>query len=318
MEHDLLLREYVRQVLSEDDEGGYNFFSKDDLFNMFVQPFADLGSVFKGELGKTLARVKTTVRIAAELVLNTVVPFHSSRFDEIWKAQKNKIERISSKHKAAYDRVNSAFKEADIVILAFMMSPLSVLTKPFIKSAPGISADLFGFLAGDDRANKFKIVMSQYLEQQGSQDPTAVRQRAFHPPAKHEGLMREGSMDSAIENAQKIMQTSSAAKEAQATARNIAGSYLEAVKNAASEAARATSLDNLPGFNGQVKGLEKMNPDERSKVQQVLLHQAKAAIKNVYAVSLKKQVEQAMKSGIQSDNPLIVAFNAAIEQINQS
>lgn len=142
-----LLREFVRELLNEDDTGGgydmgggmgsgwgYYDYGK-PLSDIFIKPFLDVGTTAMAVGTKFAARSKTLVKTLIETALTTAIPFLQSNYALIFSQEKQELEKIKEKYKAVFEANNAAFTE-DVMILSFMLSPSTFLTAKTAQYAP--------------------------------------------------------------------------------------------------------------------------------------------------------------------------------------
>jgi regulator of RNase E activity RraB len=147
---DRLLREFVREVLKEDDTGGagyggigdfaggsgmgYMNYGK-DLKSIFIQPFVDAGGVIKASTSKALLRMKTLAKVSIEAILTTMIPFLKSNYEGIFKQEQEQLKKLKEKYKKAFEGVEKAFYN-DVMVISFMISPEAFITAKLAQQAP--------------------------------------------------------------------------------------------------------------------------------------------------------------------------------------
>lgn len=147
---DRLLREFVREVLKEDDTGGAGFggigsfdggsgmgymnYGK-DLKSIFIQPFVDAGGVIKASTSKALLRMKTLAKVSIEAILTTMIPFLKSNYEGIFKQEQEQLKKLKEKYKKAFEGVEKAFYN-DVMVISFMISPEAFITAKLAQQAP--------------------------------------------------------------------------------------------------------------------------------------------------------------------------------------
>ncbi len=179
-----LLREFVKEVLKEDDTGGtgYGGGGGDSSGQMggwgygmmnygpsirswAIDPFLDLGKIFKASAMKIGTRVKTLGKIIVETVLTTVVPVLETNYKLIFEHEKNDLNKIRDKYRDAFSRVDGAFTE-DVMMLSFMLNPSSfVVGKVAANSPKQILSALEIFSHGNDNIKQYLDNVSKRLEQ---------------------------------------------------------------------------------------------------------------------------------------------------------
>lgn len=166
-----LLREFVREVLKEDDTGGYGYVPTPggggfgggmgyssyggSLKSIFVQPFIDAGKVIKASSAKALLRIKTLAKTAIETILTTMIPFLKSNYEHIFKVEQEQLKKLKDKYRDAFKGVDAAFTK-DVMILSFMVSPQAFITTRLAMKAPEAVADMLDVLCvGNEGLSKY-------------------------------------------------------------------------------------------------------------------------------------------------------------------
>lgn len=172
MENDKkLLREFVREILKEDDTGGgYGSGDMSGMMNSWgggmmnygpsikswvIDPFLDVGKIFKASATKLATRVKTLFKIVLETVLTTVIPFLQSNYTLIFKQEKEELKRIREKYAEAFAAVDKVYTD-DVMILSFMISPTAFITAKAAAKAPlAVMSMLEIFAHGNENMTKY-------------------------------------------------------------------------------------------------------------------------------------------------------------------
>ena len=171
-----LLREYIRKIIVENDgsfaidTGGLGMgpngswgASPDTLFNVFVQPFADVVKTVKSEALITTAKIRTVLNVALVASLTTLLPIFKSNYSEIFKKEEQDISKIKSKYKDVYERTNKALG-GDAAVAAFFYSPAAYLTFEFARKTPKAAFKLLNTLAGRDTNEGFSRKSGNLIE----------------------------------------------------------------------------------------------------------------------------------------------------------
>ena len=159
-----LLREYVREVLREDDTGavwsdlhshdmgmhpyGAHFGTPGDLFKIFVKPFVDVFDTTMGKTKELSVRAQTLARVAFETIATTLVPIFSDSYKEIFANEKKHIDKIRQEYKEVYQSNWDAFRDNDAFWTAFCYAPWAIITVKLIKHSPKAAGRMLSTLTG--------------------------------------------------------------------------------------------------------------------------------------------------------------------------
>lgn len=159
-----LIREYVREVLTEDDTAGVwsdlhshdmmmghqgtRFGSGADLFRIFIKPFIDVFDTTMGKAQELSVRAQTLAKVAFETIATTLVPVFSDSYKEIFTNEKKKLDRIRQEYAEVYKSNWDAFRDNDAFWTAFCYAPWAIMTIKFIKHSPRNAAMLISALTG--------------------------------------------------------------------------------------------------------------------------------------------------------------------------
>ncbi len=159
-----LLREYVREVLREDDTGavwadlhshdmgmhpyGAQFGSGNDLFKIFVKPFVDVFDTTMGKTKELSVKAQTLARVAFETIATTLVPIFSDSYKEIFANEKKHIDKIRQEYKEVYQSNWDAFRDNDAFWTAFCYAPWAIITIKLIKHSPKTAGRMLSTLTG--------------------------------------------------------------------------------------------------------------------------------------------------------------------------
>lgn len=164
MPSERLLREYVREVLREDDTAavwgdlhshdmmmhpyGAHFGSGSDLFKIFVKPFVDVFDTAMGKTKELSVKAQTLARVAFETIATTLVPIFSDSYKEIFANEKKHIDKIRQEYKEVYQSNWDAFRDNDAFWTAFCYAPWAVITVKLIKHSPKTAGRMLSTLTG--------------------------------------------------------------------------------------------------------------------------------------------------------------------------
>lgn len=170
-----LLREYVREILREDDTAavwgdlhshdmgmhpyGAHFGTPGDLFKIFVKPFVDVFDTAMGKTKELSVRAQTLARVAFETIATTLVPIFSDSYKEIFANEKKHIDKIRQEYREVYQSNWDAFRDNDAFWTAFCYAPWAVITVKLIKHSPKTAGRMLSTLTG----GKFDKNLSRLL-----------------------------------------------------------------------------------------------------------------------------------------------------------
>lgn len=343
-----LIREFVREILKEDDYGGMmadispmgmHYTSRGQLYNTFVKSFTDVGKTVMGK-GKELSqRAQTVAKTSFEAIATTLIPFLQDNYKKIFAKEEQQLNRIKQEYGDVYDATWDALKSNDAIMLSFMYSPGPVLAKKFGKELSKGALELLSVISGgtlDDEINKVKSSMSSGKREKPKHDiPYSnvwdegfVREAGNDPWSMDRGD-RAASNKDARDRAEKDQISSYLVKKAvnsprakrmQQDASGIVRKSLESVFAQAQAVATAKSLQELQSKMGgkQLPGLDKLKNvtgPEKVRLEQVLLAQIKRMTLQFYAQQLESQAKQVVSSGVPENSQYVKDYVAAIQKI---
>lgn len=333
----VLLREYVQEVLKEDDFGGLamsdamvgpygmHYASGEQLYNIFVKPFADVVGVAAGKTKELSEKGQTLLKVAFESIATTLVPILKDSYGEIFEKEKEQLDKIRAEYSDVYQATWDAFKENDVLVAAFMYRPDLFLTAKFAEKAPKAAAKLLSVLSG----GKLDNVLSKLLKGGGGgkkdsrEGPGMPFEGALHekgdeggdkkgPKEKLAALMQNDKVKEVLANSPKVAQMT---KAGQAMTRGT----LKDVYEQASAVLSAKSLQDIQAKMGKkLPGLDKLQQvpqQERQKAEQDLLKGIKAGMKEFYVKQLEGQVKAAVEAGVPKDHPYVTDYAGVISKI---
>ena len=298
------MREYIRQILREDDAGGntamgpggdwvpgmigpygMTFGSGKDLLNTFVTPFTD---AFKTSLSKTkeLSRkTGTLIWNSLQTILSSFIPIYGYRYQKIFENEKADIEKIRSQNREVISRIDDSFK-GDAAVLFFMSNPGLSIAGLAAKKSPSVAKEIASIMTGGTSDE----LLAKYFD------------------VKSEGLIREEQQLDAnfVAEFNKNPKVSSMMK----TAQNAYKRSLNAVYEQAKKVSAIQSLDQLQKDAG--KNINIKSGDEQS--QNIILRESKKAILEFLMKSLEGQIEPISK-GIGKDSQLVKDYEKTILSI---
>lgn len=335
-----LLRNLIREVLlSEDDYGGLidagigmspygaHFASGDQMYNTFVKPFVDVGNVAAGKTKEASKQISTSLKVAFESVATTLLPFLRDSYSEIFKEEKEALDKIKNEYNDVYNATWDAFKDNDVVCMAFAYNPGSVITQGLAKTAPEAVSKLLSVLSGgsldgflDQVKKKFGSAPSKGHDNAGAGNSDSWMD---------ESVLREDDQDDArnlsasdVLADKKVINKALASPEArrmQSEAQNAVRKSLTTVYKQAQAITSATSLEDLQTKLGKkIPGLEKLNnipEDQRQQSEQDILTKTKKSMTEFLVKSLQAQVQTAIKGGIPKTAQYVKDYQSVISKV---
>jgi hypothetical protein len=327
----LLLREYVRVIISEDDggdaaadmmagavdaspygmSGGGNGKS---VFKAFAEPFTD---VFKVGLGKTkelAVKTQTLAKVAFETIVTTLIPFFSDEYAKIFANEKKKIANIRQEYGEVYNRLWETFGHNDLKLLAFMYDPY----------AAGAMLTYFGGKAGVNAAIETVDALSGgWLK--NAFDITSSPKKSHHHVASGHGGVQEESVERLSEavtaDSMREALSQPEAKKLQAAAAEVVQGTLKEVMGSAHRVLSVGSLADLVKASGSDKvrqallKLQNIPQQERALVEKEILQTSKRSFKEFYLKNLQGQLKKALDSGVPKSSAFVRDYTQAINKI---
>ncbi len=348
-----LLREYVRQVLKEDDgygavmgaaadmnPFGMSFGSDDELYKIFVKPFTDVVDTAVGKTKEISQKAQTVMKVAFEAVATSLIPVLKDSYGEIFAHEQKAMEKIKGEYEDVYKSNWDAFKDHDVMFLSFCCDPAKFITGQLVKKSPDIAIGMISALTGGTVDGYLDKVKEKF-----NLGNTPPRTGLSSGEKKHnpghfaggggdvgfgmESVIREEGDDqqkadgvvAALTNPkllEKLKQSPTVQKMSQQATGLVRGS-LEQVYKQASGVMKANSLQNLQQATGaKIKGLDKLAEvpqQERQKAEATMLTGAKKGMKEFYVKNLEGQVKAAIDAGVPQDSSYISDYKRVIEKI---
>lgn len=343
MSSEKLLREYVRELLAEDGHGGdggagdimmagammspygMHFGDSNDLYKIFVKPFADVVQTTVGKTKELSQAAQTLTKVAFEAVATSLIPVLSSEYGEIFKKEKIEMDKIRKEYGEVYKSNWDAFKDNDVLAAAFMYSPVAMLTLQFARKAPGAAAKLISALSGGELDGFLRKIAHKFPNFNTPGGPTGLG-RKDNGPGALESVIREdeGKKPDAAEllSSKKVkdaLQNSQVVRQMEQRGKAIVRNTLEQVFKQAQGVMTAKTLQDVQHKTGaQLKGMDKLAQvpeQERQKLEQAILDGAKKSMKSFYVKNLQAQVKQALDGGIAQDSAYVQDYQNVIRKI---
>ena len=347
-----LLREYVKTVLSEDDEGfvsstdggspyGTSWGSGDDLVKTFVTPFLDVFKTAAGKSKEIGQRVKTLLFVTLKAVLTTLIPAYGYNYTEVFDKEKEKIDKIRGEYQDVYERTNKILGNNDAAMLAFMASPALVIGSWSAKMGPGALKGILSAASGgisDDIYNGMKrsaIAAGRWSlgTDDASDDYVRPSKKSKKSPKDFYGesriLEQEASAKKSVITPEKIIRSSvflektsesSMFKEMQKVAITTYRETLKQIyKQAEDVLSKANTIEDLESLSKKpVKDIDKIKSlkgEEKAKAEKFLIDSVRKSMKDFYIKNLTEQVNSVVRAGIPENSQYIKDFRATIQKI---
>lgn len=165
----VLLKEYVQEVLTEDDGGfgggdsaywdlamadatqnpwGVSFGSGDQLANIFIKPFTDVIQTAVGKTKELSQKGQTLVKVAFETLATTLIPVLTDSYNEIFAKEKERMDKIRQEYAEVYQANWDAFKDNDVQLVSFLYDPARFVLGKMLKKSPDVALGLISTITG--------------------------------------------------------------------------------------------------------------------------------------------------------------------------
>jgi hypothetical protein len=346
-----LLREYIRELLTEDDGGAYGemmdlaasspmgmeFVGRDQLMNIFVGPFITAIGHTTGKVKEISASAISVLRIAFETIATTLIPILQSDYADIFSDEQKQLEKIRNEYGHYYQETFEALHNDDVLVAAFLYQPELFMTNSLAKRAPKAVAKTLSILSG----GLLDKILGNFLNPDDEKKKTSSK-KAFSKPSGdmgyggmggsdmwYEGLIREDSEEKEEESplmklinngkVKKLIANSDQTKKLASIGHKVVDDALQKVEQRANTVMNVKSLEELQRNLGKkIPGLEKLSKvpqQERQVAEQQLLKSVKQSIKEFYIKQLTSQIKKAVSSGVPQDHPYVKAHEATLLKI---
>lgn len=339
MNDERLLRECIQHILKEDDGGygymgfgdpsggsphGASFASSEQMYNIFIKPFANAIGVAIGKTKELSVKAQTLLKVAAGIVKSSINIFGIEDYKEIFEQDRMQIEKIKSEYAPYYQATWDAFNEADVKIAAFMFRPDLFLTTKFISKAPKVAANVLSVLTGGALDSRLSSLMKGSgrsrrgsPEGPGLPESVVLEQGEKETDSRVESLVKLAKHPKVRQAIASNPRTQQMMKDAKTAIESTLNSALERAKTLESlntlEDLQKALGSKVPGVNE----LAKLPADKKNEAIKSLIDSIKKGARAEYAKALKVRAEEAVKQGVPSDHPYVAAFLAAAEKVSQ-
>lgn len=321
-----IVRKQIRKILSEDDGGAYSgweggmggaygmhYASKDQLYGIFVKPFVDVVQVGAGKAKELSVKTQTLASVAFKTIITTLLPGLSQNYSEIFEKEKHALDKIRSQYASVYGATWDAFKEADVMIAAFMFRPDLILTTQFVRKAPKVAAHLLSVLSG----GKLDDVLGKLLHSEKGK--TTSESILYEKSDKNDEVVDKLVALVSNKKVKKILANSEEVQKLSGIGKELVLGTLKDVITSAESVLSATEIKQLEKPLGkkipQLDQLSKVPENERKPAEQQLLKTLKLSMKEFYLKQLEAQVKSAVTAGLPQDHPYVKSYLEAISKI---
>lgn len=341
----VLIREYVRQVLREDDYSsilagdhfgghyGAHYGSSSDLYNVFIKPFVDVVQTAAGKTKEISQRAQTTAKVAFEALATSLIPALSDSYAEIFAEEERQIQQIRSEYAEVYNSTWDAFRENDVLIAAFLYRPDLFLTATFAKHAPQATAKLLSVLSGgtlDSVLDRFNVASRPLVkpniqggggEMFGGGGGFGYSESVIREESTENQKDKPSTLEKLVVNPKikSVLQKSPIVRQMTKQGQELVRDTLKNVFEEASAVLSAKTLSDLQkASNAKLKGLDELQSvpeQERQKVEQLLLATTKKSMKTFYIKQLEAQVKSAIEAGTPDNHPYVQDYQRLIAKI---
>jgi len=339
----VLLREYIKLLLKEDDGGfgdmgglgsfaasdspfGVSLTSPDAIKNTFITPFVDVFSTTSGKVGELSVKAQSLGKVAFESLMTSLVPSLSDDFNKIFAKEQNQIEKLKQQYKPVYDATWGALLDDDVTFLAMLYSPKLFFATDFLQKAPAAVMATASILSGgrlDGVLSKIKNAFhitdkkskgddSHYNNYENSRHIGDLLHEDDAKPKKNvvDVLSSEKLVNAFLDSPE--------TQRAQQSAQKIVQGALTQAYNTAKGIADAKSVEDLSRITGKKIDLSKLKSlpqEDTQQAEQQLLKAVKASSKQFIVKNLLGQVQAARKANVPENSQYILDYNRVIQKI---
>lgn len=325
-----VLKEFVRQVIREDDGGawaadltgggfdtpyGLKYGSGQDLYKIFVEPFTDVFQVASGKTKELSVKAQTLGKAALKTIGNAFLPNVAADYENVFKQEKAQLDKIKQEYKDVYDRVWSAFEHDDVKVLAFFSDPLAAgRMMGYFGGKTGIKAALH--IANSMSGGMLDGVIEK-LKSRKLPDPVA---QGVGGDVDEGRLYEATDKNKQLGNAVKKALNSEPAQKIENIAKKAISSSLNSIYSKAQAVGKAKSFHDLESAGIKIPPqaaaqLQKVPQDERTTFEADLMMGVKKTALSFYLKNLEAQREHAIKSGVPEQSYFVKSYDRVIQTI---
>lgn len=349
-----LIREYVSEIIKEDDGGGYTGgggegaygydldspygvnWGGPSLLKIFVEPFTDVLKTAKAGVEQISATTRAGLKIALEAAVSTVVPVFIADFKKIFDKEKDELRKIKEKYRDVFERTDKALANDEVLIWSFLMNPTAVITAKTLKAAPEAALEIFKVLAGRS-PELLKYLENVSVELKNSLDKDSdknKRQKDYSiwsdGGGKRPQVRKQGSGGGlAIGGAALLAMALNKPEVQKSFSRS---PIVASMKSDAMKSLNATmsdikrklkDLDSIQTpeqakakFPGiDISKYEALSPQEKKQIAPAVVSAIKNSGKNVFKKSLEAHMAHALELGLPETHPFVLGYKKMIDGI---
>lgn len=339
-----ILREYVKQILREDDYGGMmmaagdmnpygvHIASNNDLYKTFIKPFVDVVDVAAGKTKELSQKTQTLGKIAFETIGSTIFPWLSSDYAEIFQEEKAQIDKIKSQYSEVYQATWDAFQTNDVAWTAFFCYPGAVFASSLARKTPLVTLKMLSVFSGGTMDNFLSRAQQKFStngkksnnnnDYGGDKLPSPTWESVLHEDdATKRKTKKKTTLADVLTNEKVIKKalSSPTAQRIQKETREVVRGTLKSVFEHAQAVMSSKSFEELQKKIGKpLKGLEKlkgMQPEARQAAEAQVLSTLKKSMTSFYVKNLEAQVKQALDAGIPQNSGFVKDYVNVIQKI---
>jgi len=341
---EMLLREYVRVLLAEDEAGGnpafgpggdlvpgmigpygISFGDKNQLLKTFIGPFLDVANTAIGKTKELSVRAKNLVKVSLAAIATTLIPQLQVNYKSWFDQEEKEVERIKSEYREVYAKTDEALRSNDAAFLAFMAYPGPVLGTKLALMTPAAAKETLSVMTGG---------VSDTVGSYARGGAKELIDMLFATGTKKPTRFREADNDDekdVIVNKKILSKVLSVepAKEMQERAQEIYKSTLKQVLEDAQEILEKTkTVDDIEKFlkkskkpieqktKEAIETIKKTTGQERQNSEMTLIDNLQKSFKEYYVTNLKNHLKGVIDAGIPKNHPYVQDYESVISKIN--
>lgn len=333
-------------LLSEDDTGGFGsgvgmspygfqYTTPDMLYKAFIKPFTDVPKVASGKTKELAVAAQTLTKTVLTAAATSLIPFLNKKYEQIFKDNEKAVSKIRQEYGDVYQATWDAFKDADILTMAFMYDPGAVLTTGLAKQSLKTTGKMLSVLSGGALDDYLRKVQSRFGSGKNTNkgswnEPLSLPETQIHLRDQPTEQITE---DEAQQNDQKKPAdyllnkkviakaiNSPKAQKMQHEAGQAVRGMLSRLYELANSIQQAQSLQDLQSKMGtHIDGLDKLQQipqQDRAAEEKMILDTVKKSMASYFTTNLKKTIASAEKAGIPKNSRFIQDFQTALQKLS--
>lgn len=320
----------MRLVVEQDEAGGdygggggYHDPGSANLARAFgLTGLMDIGKTLSYGVQKLSSKAQHLIGVTASGLAGALIPFAEGKYEEIDAAEKRRSDKLKSKYKDVFDRVDKAFYEDDFRVASFLFSPVNYLSAMAGIKAPGATLDILDTITArndyvsaftDSVRGKFGLKSSYAPKKKdGSlEDRLAAMFGEGLEEKLADMLLESFEKDLIIEagltpknmmkmvfgqdKIKRVLANSRYIKSMQKDAQDMIKNYVNDIVNETKKMVQSLSLDALVKMaKGKIdmEALNALEGNEKAQAEQALTEHAKGVLKEVAKKRLSKGAKE--------------------------